>query len=539
MAKFKAVFSNEMRKIFHKKYVTLMIVLVYVVTTALGLVLSAGHEYVNDDVDAQQNYENAIEDKRELGAWLDEQDEIFAANGVTVLTSTTGMFYLDKLGVYARACTLIEEVEEYGLGIMVNDYRREVLDLINMLKRRLICYDRIKDYTITAELKGKREIICPIFDEADRAKNYEEMERLETGLSVDGFAAYIEMKKQDINDPKGNPVIGGIASATNVRQKAFYRDTILEILDIMLEQNITGEYPSHAKFHQDAGRLVEVKWFLHENIKTFGGDELTADTRKALEDEAATIENKMHSGYYNRGKWLNDEFTKDGTIVVARLMLFVGSILITLLVMIIAAGIISKEIETGAVKMLIIVPVKRWKIYSAKVLSLALIATAMTAVLAGWVIVLMGIVFGFGELHLYTSSWGVLSFEAFVLLYALLQLLSTLWYMMVAVSFSTIIRNTAGSITAGIGLLVLSLVGMIFGDTVMNPAILSYVPSICASTLADSVLPHLCKMTDYESIACFGVELGFDGVFTLCYVAVLLVGMVWSARDSFCRRDIK
>ena len=163
----------------------------------------------------------------------------------------------------------------------------------------------------------------------------------------------------------------------------------------------------------------------------------------------------------------------------------------------------------------------------------------MTAVLAGWVIVLMGIVFGFGELHLYTSSWGVLSFEAFVLLYALLQLLSTLWYMMVAVSFSTIIRNTAGSITAGIGLLVLSLVGMIFGDTVMNPAILSYVPSICASTLADSVLPHLCKMTDYESIACFGVELGFDGVFTLCYVAVLLVGMVWSARDSFCRRDIK
>jgi len=108
-------------------------------------------------------------------------------------------------------------------------------------------------------------------------------------------------------------------------------------------------------------------------------------------------------------------------------------------------------------------------------------------------------------------------------------------YMLFAFMLSTITRNTAASV--GISL------GVYLGGEVVLAIVNQYLKGEWINFLPFSNLALGTKFFPYSSLNSMmtGVGLASTGpslTFSLCYLVVLCVCMLYIAKDSFCRRDI-
>lgn len=221
----------------------------------------------------------------------------------------------------------------------------------------------------------------------------------------------------------------------------------------------------------------------------------------------------------------------------------VGQFMVVLLMTILAGSAVSNEIATGSIKSLIISPARRWKIYTAKLLSLVTAGVVITVLTYAVVMLAQGLFFGFGSgtdyLYARTGVSGVIPFYRYQLARAFVQSIDTAMYMMLAFTLSILTRNTAVSVGLSIAVYFSSSIIRAFLTLFEGKAWVRFIPFSNMGLLA-RFFPFDESSASLGGL--FGVmrmDTGTGLGFSLAYLAVLLFCLVWMGLDSFCRRDIK
>lgn len=222
-----------------------------------------------------------------------------------------------------------------------------------------------------------------------------------------------------------------------------------------------------------------------------------------------------------------------------------GIYVIALMMLVLAGGAVSQEISSGSIKSLIIAPVKRWKIFVAKLFSLLSVGLLALAVLYIFGMLAQGLFFGFSNTPYVYASHGVaasIPFGFYQILSLLVSYIDIIVFTVFAFMLSVLTRNTA--VAVGIS------IATYFGGTiVLNKMMelpsyewLSFIP-FASMSLNGRVFPFVGMMQNISNM-----DSGFISVtafrepgvtFSLIYLAVLLFCMTYTALDSFNRRDLK
>ena len=223
--------------------------------------------------------------------------------------------------------------------------------------------------------------------------------------------------------------------------------------------------------------------------------------------------------------------------------------LVTLLLIVFAGGIISTEFSTGTVKLLLITPHRRKKIFWAKaviLLEITLITVAAVFVLSFLISGLFTGFKGIGQMQVMTLFGQVVHFPylLYIVMKMLLMMLPVLAYGALALMLSAVTRKSAVAIAVSLLLM--------FGSEIIIALISAYtmygggvIPGIKFLFFANTSLGTYLPSASGTISAIMGTSVGMtvDGSMTLGFsVAVLLIYTVcflWIARDSFCRRDVK
>jgi ABC-2 type transport system permease protein len=204
--------------------------------------------------------------------------------------------------------------------------------------------------------------------------------------------------------------------------------------------------------------------------------------------------------------------------------------IIGVLMVIIAGSAISSEFSAGTIKFLLINPVKRWKIFMAKYISVLSVAAVMLIIYYIFNALLAGVFFGFGDvgapyLHVVDGVVHMGSSFLFVAWKYLLGSLILLTMTTFAFAISSLVRNSALSIGLGVFLMLsgagaTQILGAQFGFSWAR-----YI--LFANTNLNSVIQGTTPFW------------GLTVPFALIIVAIYMVVFLLTAWDGFMRRDIK
>lgn len=222
--------------------------------------------------------------------------------------------------------------------------------------------------------------------------------------------------------------------------------------------------------------------------------------------------------------------------------------MLTLLLAVLAGGMIANEFSSGTIKLLLITPHKRRSVFWAKVVVLAeitLIATGALFVLQFLVSGLFGGFNGIGDMYL-TPLFGSIVRVPYllVMLYKnLLFLLPVFAFGALALMLSAVTRKAAAAVAVPILLM--------YGGEIVNSILCSVsssfvVPGVkfllVTNTNLDAYFLQSSSVMQDLLVGGSGNALPDPTMSLLFSIAILVVHIacfLWIARDSFCRRDVK
>lgn len=220
--------------------------------------------------------------------------------------------------------------------------------------------------------------------------------------------------------------------------------------------------------------------------------------------------------------------------------------LLTMVMIVTAGSIIASEFSSGTVKLLLITPHRRGKIFWAKALILLELTLIEVAALFISSFLFSGILTGFqglgiGQVLYIFGSARHMPYLVFVIYKYLLMLVPVLVYSALALMLSAVTRRGAAAIAVSLVLMyageiivaVLVALASGFGFEIPGMEFLLF-----TNTNLTNYLPGASSVTGLVSTS------GMDTVmtslpFSLSVLLVYFVCFLWIARDSFCRRDIK
>lgn len=332
------------------------------------------------------------------------------------------------------------------------------------------------------------------------------------------------------------------------------RQVVIDILQMQIDMNIEPvPTQSPASFDNSESEddwkrdrlntLRQNKLSLLRGENTSTQTPLTSSAAAKLQQENAVIEEELRTNTKpidpdNSFLGMLDSFTSNLN-------------LITLLIIVFAGGIVASEFSAGTVKLLLITPHKRQKIFWAK----ALLLLEMTAIILGATFVLAFIcsaIFngfaGIGDMTVMSLFGQVVRLPMLVVILSkyVLYMLPVLTYGGLALMLSTVTRKSSVSIAVSLLLMYGSQIGMLlllvgsiqllgaplpgmkfllFANTDLSP----YFPQ--TPGLMEEMMGMSTSLAQYDTT----MSLGFSIVVLLVYLGCFL----WIARDSFCRRDVK
>ena len=265
---------------------------------------------------------------------------------------------------------------------------------------------------------------------------------------------------------------------------------------------------------------------------------LTSGRRTQIEDSVMILEYQIEHDCL-----VNNKVSQAATVrMVAQKA---SRVLLVIMLIIIAGSSISQEMATGSIKSLIIAPVKRWKIFTSKLLAL------ITWVLAGSILITAistlstALCMGSSSLppYYYCSGGSVQTMPniLFSFLFFLVDNISLFVYLLAAFTISCFTRNTGVSVGISTGLVFcnssFSMLTEIFG----HKRWIDFLP-FSNMDLAAKIFPYY-ELSGYLNAEDAGV-FGFGGSntlslrFSLIYLAVLVFILLLTAYDGFVKRDI-
>ena len=188
-----------------------------------------------------------------------------------------------------------------------------------------------------------------------------------------------------------------------------------------------------------------------ENTNYYEGNyQLLSQTRrKELEDKIQIINYQMEEN-----KLPDDSVIIANTGLVSSLT--IAKFFLSLMLAIIAGSCISSELATGSIKSLIIAPVKRWKIFVAKILSILTLLFLGSFIITATSTILTQLLFGNEILlpYFYVANGSVkkMPYFIFTFIYFFVDNISMIFYVFLAFTISCMSKNTAVAVGTSISL---------------------------------------------------------------------------------------
>ena len=219
------------------------------------------------------------------------------------------------------------------------------------------------------------------------------------------------------------------------------------------------------------------------------------------------------------------------------LAVMVVTAMIAIFAIIVAGGEISSEVSTGTIKFWALTPNKRWKIMTAKILSVLFYIIVITLIMAILTIACGNIFFDTdGNEYLYVRNGNVerLGNTLFILGYYFAKIIPIIIFALFALMLSTITRNTAVAVSLSIALYMGNGVVMEIINMFIKKDWIKFVP-FNNLNIVDKIFPNF-----QNPMAMFGTSFATSTslTFSLGVLAVCTILILVTMYDSFNKRDI-
>lgn len=556
MSKFGAVYCNELHKIFKRKTFFAFLILITSVVFALGVFTHYKYANLSDSsgyvafeyTESEHIYlTDKISDKYKI---LKTYESPIELNGGFIPNDSDGNRFTASIYTYTAAQVELwcfERMKELDIKFE-NDYRVEIINEMVDLKVRIGCYEYILNYkfdTYSDEWYTYSKFVN-IWSTEDCLDAKSKLDYYGNILDNNDFETYINDKIYEVqtfldNTPEiSNP---DMPEHDNTMTLSYYRNMLVQ-LNYRLKSNITGTVASHNLFFEDISKLQEYRELVKTKMKN-SAYEYSPDEIEELQNKIAVLEYRMDNNCYDKGTDFATEYGFEADITTAKQLSDIAGIIFTVMIIMIAASSVSKELETGSVKLLLVTPVKRWKVLTAKFLAVISVAAVTLIWIVPCVIISTGLAIGFNSFCPYIFvSKGIahaIPFAIFVLLYVFSMCISVLWYTVLALQLSCVLRNTAFATMSSLLVYMLDFVGTAFAALYIKSSWLQFVPTVCVSRFVKTVFAN--DAGGFDILNFFSTETkllaDLNPWIMIAIITVLTVAMFWTALDSFCRRDIK
>ena len=521
MGKIKALYTNEMIKISRRPSVIIVAILTLVIAAAIPFIMrivyNSEFAYAAERDEPKEFQEYLTEAKAQLqnaNMKKETKDVTLEVGGKEKTIAMT--YYTGNDFIFPLVNTIIYEdmlknynFEKYPVTLnwltlnSLTSYRRAIEGMITLETTEF--EERDSEWLADYE---KHTAACELLREALMKHDYELLcKGIETCSSANSFDGRITVdivRRLAATDPKGEL---DYSEASYLMGYLCDKEENTKMLESGLAE--ASELPrilseERKEILQNTNKILAYKF---EHHATFGGKSIAA----------------MMADFYS------------GQI--ARFALIV-------LLVLIAASSVAQELATGSIKSLIIAPVKRWKIFTAKLLSIITWMIAASVFLTLVSIVATGIAFGFENLppYLYVSNGNVVEmpFVFAKILIDLIQNIPAFFYAFAGFMISCFTKNSGVSVGVSIGLLLFHEVPEIFHGTNLPQKFLDFTP-LANMDLAEKLFPYVKLMVNTEEMEINVLtDYGFRNPLwsMVLYIVVMVFTILLIAYEEFTKKDI-
>ncbi len=539
------LYRNELEKIFHRATTWVLLALLVVSVFAIGGLMRAviavaersfaqPAQYYTDEngnpVDTKDEYLKQLKANIAETRRLVDERLTLLASGHSAKAEAVDIGQL----VYQQADLAVMELcLKYGIdyyagwyypGSMGNaempyDFRQEITTVVMPIAQALYELENRN----REEALGARELL-------QYALAKQTMQRCEAVLAEGDYQAWLDLQIACL------PLLGADAEEQAIMRKQ------IEMLRTANPQGKTNPMLILPGIQE----IVSLERSLaddvdYDNNAGESGVPLTDKRREELQNDLAVARHRLEYGDFSVSQAL--ESVIGFKISGFSIMKETGGTVLAVLVLMLAGAAVAQEINTGSIKALIIAPVRRWKILTAKIMSI------LTAAVGGSVL-LLGSLLGAGRLF-FRDEWGqayiyarhgqahALPFLAYRAAEIAVDLLPLFCWLLFALMISTVIRNTAAAVGVSVGGYFLSgTIGqfMTIGSSVWGMRFLPFQHLDLGAAVFS-----FANAANAQGIAMLtsGDQVKQSPLFSALYLLVLCLCFGWTAFDSFCRRDLK
>lgn len=445
---------------------------------------------------------------------------IMAVLGITKL-----MQKLDNNVTYTREVSNYnEENLKSQIEYLKSELENDSLDEVSKqnIKKQIEQYQLCLDYNINGYGSTWRNDIVEQIVDAKMIDDTEKAEKLIKLLKEDNFNEYIEIQRQSLKE--------SLKSKSITEQE--YNDEIL-VLDLKEKYEIGKDEQENTWKNYAIIEIEANQKSLRTGINQQTRKVLKAEEKQELEDaikiDIYRLENNIptaEQGSDNNYRMRYEMMAP--TFVVA---------VISIIAIIIAGGAISTETSEGTIKFWALTPNKRWKILTAKILSLIFYILIITLISSLLSIVVANVFFnGDGETYLYVQNGQVkeIGNALYTIEYYMVKTIPVIMFALFALMLSVITRNTAVSVSIGIALYMGNGIFMTIINSFVTKDWVRYIP-FNNLNLVDKVFPNAGKLID-TGVSNFATTSSLG--FSMTVLGVCAILMLVTMYDSFNKRDI-
>ena len=259
---------------------------------------------------------------------------------------------------------------------------------------------------------------------------------------------------------------------------------------------------------------------------------LTAEQKKKYEDDIKINIYKIENNVVNQ----DYSATTNYRMMFESLAPSFVITLIAIFAMIVAGGAISSEVSTGTIKFWALTPNKRWKILTAKILSIVFYLVVITLIMSILSIACANIFFdteGYGYIFVKNGNVEKIGNTLFTIGYYFAKLIPVIIFAIFALMLSVITRNTSVSLGLSIATYMGNSVAMLIINAYIKKDWVKLIP-FNNLNIVDKVFPNFQSMMSTGLENTTTTSLGFSLIVLLVCMILMLVTMY----DSFNKRDI-
>ncbi len=451
---------------------------------------------------------------------------------IAVLLSLIGVLGLTKLMQYMDeksriTGTVVDTSDEYlksEIEYFKEQLKDESLDEESKksIQAQMEQYEMYLEYDI--KLYGdtwKNDIVKSIVKLRQNEKN-DEAEKLVQILKDNDYSGYIANEKKILKDELDNKEIG----------QQEYNDEIL-ILELK-EEYLNGNEETWKK--STINEIQRSQKGIREGINLNSGKLLKVEDKQKLEDLIIMDKYRLNKNIEPTEESSEENFRLRFEMLAPMFVIAV----ISIVTVIIAGGTISTEVSSGTIKFWALTPNKRWKILTAKLLSILFYIIILTLVMSLLSVAFANIFFQEnGETYLYVKNGEVqeIGNTLYTVELYFAKTIPVIIFALFAVMLSTVTRNTAASVSFSMALYMGNGIVMMILNQFIKKDWIRFVPfnnlNIAEKIFSNS--NNLSQMLlDGTDTFAKSTSLGFSlGVLVVCAILMLV-----TMYDSFNKRDI-